>query len=631
MPAPHGRARLGTARGRARAGGTGKRTHPRRIKIGKVLLVGALGLAALRLVQVQALPSVTLASHAEAERLTKIQIPADRGTITDRDGTKLAFSVDSRALAVIPSLLRKDYAKKQALAAKQHKRIPDYNSYTKAMVDYLHTMLGKAIDPSTVLPLLRSDTNYHYLDKQVEPTVANKIVARYPDLNMEHRAVREYPDGSVGSNILGVANWRANSKVIAGLAGLESSMNSQLAGTSGSETVDTPQGNNSVAIPGTERNVKPAVGGEDVALTIDSDLQYQVQRLLTAYCANPNVRAKSGSAAVLDARTGQVLALANNANFNPNDLSNLDPKMLADPAVSDAFEPGSVGKMITAAAAIQAGVVKPDSVISVPGHIKVADRVIHDDWWHPTQNFTFTGILAKSSNVGIDEVAQKVGPKRFDDVLKKFGIGARTGIGLPGESAGYVPPMKDWSGSTFGNLPFGQGYSMTVLQMASAYQAIANGGVRIPPRIIASTTGPHGTVHRTPQPAGVRVVDPQSAATVVSMLRSVTQDQPSPNRGTAPSAAIPGYQIAGKTGTAQQYDPKLGHYSSSKYWTTFAGIFPADHPRYVVAIMLNQPAPGLQGGETAAPLFHDVASYLAQRNDIPLSNGPTPIKKFVLN
>jgi cell division protein FtsI (penicillin-binding protein 3) len=256
--------------------------------------------------------------------------------------------------------------------------------------------------------------------------------------------------------------------------------------------------------------------------------------------------------------------------------------------------------------------------------------LIHDDWAHPEKPFTFTGILAKSSNVGIDKVAHRLDPKVFYKTLRRFGIGQKTGIALPGESSGRFPPMRTWSKATYANLPFGQGYSMTVLQMASAYQALANGGVRIPPRIVSATKAPDGTVHKTPQPKGVRVVSPQTAQTVVDMLRGVTQDAPWPNAGTAPDAAVAGYQVAGKTGTAQQYDPKLGHYSDSKYWTTFAGIFPAQHPRYVIAIMLNQPAPGLQGGETAAPIFHDVASYLAGRHNIPLSAKPTPSMTFVV-
>ena len=228
-------------------------------------------------------------------------------------------------------------------------------------------------------------------------------------------------------------------------------------------------------------------------------------------------------------------------------------------------------------------------------------------------------MLAKSSNVGTIMTAQKVGPERFADMLTRFGLGQKTGVGLPGESPGSVPPMATWSGSTFGNLPIGQGLSMTVLQMAGMYQAVANNGLRIPPRIVEATVSPDGVRTVPPAPAGVQVVSPQTAATLRTMLTAVTQDEHN-QRGTGPAAAVPGYQAAGKTGTAQQVNPVCGCYASSTYWITFAGMFPAQDPRYVIGIMLDAPA----GGTSAAPLFHDIATYLAQRDHIPLTANPTP-------
>jgi cell division protein FtsI (penicillin-binding protein 3) len=221
--------------------------------------------------------------------------------------------------------------------------------------------------------------------------------------------------------------------------------------------------------------------------------------------------------------------------------------------------------------------------------------------------------------------AQKVGEQRFADMLTRFGLGAATGVGLPGESGGQVPPIATWSGSTFGNLPIGQGLSMTTLQMAGMYQAVANNGLRIPPRIIASTTGSDGVRSVPPAPQGVQVVSPHTAEQLRTMLTAVTQKAPGGQSGTGSAAAVPGYQVAGKTGTAQQVDPRCGCYSASTYWITFAGMLPAQDPRYVIAIMLDAP----KGGTSAAPLFHDIATYLAQRERLPVSPNPAPVQTLV--
>jgi cell division protein FtsI (penicillin-binding protein 3) len=290
-----------------------------------------------------------------------------------------------------------------------------------------------------------------------------------------------------------------------------------------------------------------------------------------------------------------------------------------------------VNKIVTAASVIEYGLAKPEDVLSVPGQRKVADVTIQDAWGHGKLNMSVTGIFAKSSNVGTLILAEKVGKERFADMLKRFGLGQRTGIGLPGESPGSVPEMKQWSGSTFGNLPIGQGLSTTVLQMTGMYQTIANGGVRVPPRIIKSTVRPDGTRQEEPRPPGVRVVSEQTAETVKSMLRSTMQKAPRGQNGTAPQAALPGYQISGKTGTAQQVDPQLGRYSDTKHWITFAGILPADNPRFVVGLMIDAPDYSKPENKTAAPLFHDIASYLAQRFNLPLSKEQTPVVPLVVN
>jgi cell division protein FtsI (penicillin-binding protein 3) len=241
--------------------------------------------------------------------------------------------------------------------------------------------------------------------------------------------------------------------------------------------------------------------------------------------------------------------------------------------------------------------------------------------------YTTTGVFGKSSNVGTLMLAQRVGPDRYADMLAKFGLGQRTGVGLPGESAGIVPPIDQWSGSTFSNLPIGQGLSMTLLQMTSMYQTIANDGVRVPPRIVRSVVAPDGKRTDEQRPDGVQVVSPQTAQTVRNMLRAVVQRDPTgEQQGTGPQAAVDGYQIAGKTGTAQQINPGCGCYYDDVYWTTFAGITTADDPRYVVGIMMDNPQRAADGkpGSSAAPLFHNIAGWLLQRENVPLSPDPGP-------
>jgi cell division protein FtsI (penicillin-binding protein 3) len=249
----------------------------------------------------------------------------------------------------------------------------------------------------------------------------------------------------------------------------------------------------------------------------------------------------------------------------------------------------------------------------VPDQIYMGGVQVSDAWYHPTEHFTATGVLAESSNVGTLKVAQKIGPATWMKYERLFGVGTKTGIELPAESSGVLPPRNTWSASTFANLPFGQGESMTVLQLASIYQTIANNGVRIPPRVVSSVTSSDGTVSPTRQPRGIDVISPTTATTLRTMLESVTLPG-----GTGTKAAIPGYRVAGKTGTAQQPDPNHnGAYSSWMNWDTFAGMVPADNPQFVVAIMVDNPAHGLEGGDVAAPLFHEVAGYELMHAQIP--------------
>jgi cell division protein FtsI (penicillin-binding protein 3) len=575
------------------------------------VLVLALVLATLKLVVVQGPEAVTLQAASTKQRTTEIALPAERGSILDRSGSPLAFSVEARALVTNPRLI-----------------VTTKGAATAAYISEMAAAVAQATgaDANVLRGMLQSDKGYVVLVPLVDPDVARALRDRFPEIAEENRESRQYPGGALAANVVGVASWNSTDQKLTGLMGLESSQDNLLAGQAGLRVVDTAEGSSAV-IPGSTRFERPATPGSDLQLTLDSDVQYSVQRQLAEYTAAKG--AKGGSAVVLDAKTGEVLALANARTFDPRDVAHADESMLGNAAVSSPYEPGSVNKIVTMAAALEYRTAAPDKVFAVPGSIKVADRTVNDAWNHGTEDYTLTGILAKSSNVGTIMAAREVGADRFADMLTKFGLGTRTAVGLPGESPGRVPPRESWSGSTFGNLPIGQGLSVTALQMAGMYQAVANDGVRIPPRIVEATVGPDGVRAPTPTPQPVRVVSPETARTLRTMLTAVTQDGGghSDQRGTGYTAAIPGYQVAGKTGTAQQIDPRCGCYSASTYWITFAGMLPAQDPRYVVAIMLDAP----QGGTSAAPLFHDIGSYLAQREKLPVSADPNPEQTLVVH
>lgn len=412
-----------------------------------------------------------------------------------------------------------------------------------------------------------------------------------------------------------------------GQFGFEASNDAVLAGNNGRSTQDMSILGQ--AIPGTLRDQIPAIDGASVELTVDLDLQTYVQQAVQQ--AKETSGAENATAVVLDAKTAEVLAMANSDTINPNEDTGKQisqGKSFDNPAVTHPFEPGSVAKIITAAGVIQEGLSTPDEVLQVPGSIEMAGVTVRDAWEHGVVPYTTAGVFGKSSNVGTLMLAERLGEDKFAEYLERFGIGQPTGIELPSESQGLLPAREQWSGGTFANLPIGQGMSITALQMAGIYQALANGGERIEPRIIKSMTDSDGTVLEQPEPDRVQVVSPEAAKTTVDMFRSVTQVDPTGvQQGTAPDASIEGYQISGKTGTAQKVDPETGAYSNSQYWITFAGIAPADDPRFVVAVMLDEPERGVHGGggQTAAPLFKDIATWLLNRDNIPLSAATDPI------
>ncbi|MFI9403920.1 peptidoglycan D,D-transpeptidase FtsI family protein [Nocardia sp. NPDC052316] len=622
-PAPRRRREPGPSKAARPRTAAPKKNQPlrRRLGAGRIIMLIALGVVALQLLWIQTINAPSLSAQAADQRTTHEPDYAIRGPITDRNGKSLAYTIAAKQLHFQPVPVRKQLADAKA----KNPKAPDPDERLEAIAKTVHDKLGKAgPTEAELLAKLRSDETFVYLARGVDPRIAADIRTQFPEVGADAQYPREYPGGSLAANVIGATGWDSHGQI-----GLESSLDSVLAGTDGSRTYD--RGSDGTVIPGSWRDKQDAVNGNGVELTLDSDLQYYVQQQVQQ--ARDLSGANSASAVVLDAKTGQVLSMANDNTFNPK----LSPQNWAaadmdNPSVTEVFEPGSVNKIVTAAAAIEYGLTNPDEVHQVPGNIRMAGVTVNDAWQHDVAPYTTTGIFGKSSNVGTLMLAQRVGEDRFADMLHRFGLGQRTGVGLPGESAGVVPARDQWSGGTFANLPIGQGLSMTTLQMTAMYQAIANDGVRIPPRIIKAKIAPDGTRTDETQPDGVRVVSPQTAATLRTMFQSVVQRDPmdANENGTGGPAAIEGYQIAGKTGTAQKVDPSCGCYSTSSFYITFAGIAPADNPRYVIGLMLDNPVRSSDGsgGQSAAPLFHNIASWAMQRDRIPPS--PEPSKRFVL-
>ncbi|WP_157851049.1 peptidoglycan D,D-transpeptidase FtsI family protein [Gordonia phthalatica] len=565
-----------------------------------------------RMVFVHIIAADSISAQAAQQRSITNTLPAIRGSIVDRNGRLLAHSDDARALTFQPKAVRKQIAD----AHIKDPSVPDVDTRLKQIADGVSSALGGSISSDDLLAQLKSDKDFVYLARLVSIETTKKIQDEYPEVGAERQSNRLYPGQSLAANIVGDVNFDGN-----GAIGLESSLDSVLAGTNGTETYD--QGRGGGIIPGSKRNVHPAVDGQNIRLTIDSDLQWFVQSQVNL--AKTKSGAHNVSAVVLDVKTGQVLAMANDGTFDASRPLSEQPKAdLGNRSVTSPFEPGSVNKIVTAAAALEYGVTTPDAVHQVPGSIRMSGITVNDAWVHGTEPFTTTGIFGKSSNVGTLMLAQKVGEQRFADMVAKFGLGQRTGIGLPGESPGAVPALSQWSGGSFANLPIGQGLSTTLLQMTSMYQAIANDGVRIQPRIIAPEDAEAAGVSA---PESVRVVSPQTAKTVRDMFRAVMQDDPTGvQSGTGAKGAIPGYQTSGKTGTAQQVDPSCNCYSNASYNITFAGIAPADDPRFVVGIMMDNPVRSSDGsgGQSAAPLFGTIGSWLLRHDQVPFSSRPTP-------
>lgn len=618
-----------------------KKMMRKRLRIIVSVVLVAMVVLAGRLAWVQLVWGPDLSAKAVTQRERVYIDPARRGEILDRDGQRLAYTMKSRSLTVSPTRLRdelKDKAEIEAqkdgstegmddkkldsfLSKKMEQTLKDMSEGIPKLIEDSGASTSK-VDKDDILNKLKADTQYEVLVRNVDPDVAVEIANKYHGVAADRQDIRQYPNGAIGENVVGKVSMDGH-----GQFGFEAARDTELTGIDGQSTEDVSA--DGQVIPGTLRDVVDTVDGRDVTLTLDLDLQTYVQQKLEK--AKANSKASGAEAVVLDAATGQVLAMANTDTVDPN--KNVEDQLdegkdFENRSVSHPYEPGSVAKVVTAAAALQEGVTTPDEVHQVPGSIDMAGVTVNDAWEHGTEPYTTTGIFGKSSNVGTLMIADKLGQEKYAEYLKKFGLGNTTGVELPNESAGSVPDLEQWSGGTFANLPIGQGQSWTTLQMASVYQALANGGERIEPRIIDSVKGPDGKDEKLEEPERNQVVSPETAKTTVDMFRTVFQDDDAGlQNGTAGNAQLKGYQLSGKTGTAQKVDPNTGAYSNSAYWITFAGIAPADDPRFVVAVMLDEPKSGVEdnggGGQSAAPIFRDIASWLLNRDNIPTSK-PAP-------
>jgi cell division protein FtsI (penicillin-binding protein 3) len=425
--------------------------------------------------------------------------------------------------------------------------------------------------------------------------LGERIIGFFP----ERSYIREYPSGELISSLVGFV--RADG---VGATGLESSMNSVISGTAGRYSYARANG---AEIPGSQNEIIAPKAGTSVRLTIDRDVQWVAAKAIAE--AVKSSGALNGTVIVMDPRTGAIIAHATAPTFDPNNTKGVTLDLMRNPSVQDVYEPGSTGKVMTMAAALEEKTVTPTTVFTVPYGLYRAGKTFHDHESHPTQHLTTTGILAVSSNTGSIKVGETVGSQRLYDYLTKFGIGTKTGSGLPGESAGILRPVKSWSGTTAPTVAFGQGYSLTAMQATSVFATIANGGVRVSPTVIAGTSDSSG--HFTPagNRESVRVVSEETAAKLRIMMESVVS-----GNGTAPSAAIPGYRVAGKTGTAQRVDPITGKYSG--YTASFIGFAPADSPRYVINVTLQRPRNGHFGGALCGPVFKKVMTFVLQSEHV---------------
>ncbi|MYS05272.1 cell division protein, partial [Streptomyces sp. SID6041] len=577
------------------------RPRLRLVSLGLTLVMTAF---VVRLLQVQAVDASAYAAKADKYRFQEYTLSAERGEITDRNGIALAASVDAYDITADPQLFTPEVSK-----------VADAPEQAAAL---LAPLLGK--EPAEIAKKLRTPkSRYTLLARKQTPQVWNQIkdlrrvygqkaqvsaggtgVNLLGGILSEPSTKRVYPNGELAAGILGYVNAEGK-----GAGGVESMLDPELAGKDGKIRF-TQSGGRQVPTAGSQGT--PAVPGSDIELTIDRDIQWAAQQAITEQVATS--KADRGYVVVQDTKTGEVLAMANAPGFDPNDLSAANSAAMGNASLQDAYEPGSTSKVMSMAAVLEEGKAAPGTHVTVPNRLHRGDRLFKDDIDHPTWYLTLNGVLAKSSNIGTILATGQLGAtqaesnKVLHSYLRRFGIGSPTGLDYPGETAGILAKPQDWSTSQQYTIPFGQGLSVNAMQAASVYSTIANGGVRVEPTLIRGTNGPDGRFTPADKPAETRVVSERTAKTLAQMLESVVDDR----EGTGTRAAIPGYRVAGKTGTANRVDPELGRYKG--YTASFAGFAPADAPRVTVYCAIQNPTKGSYfGGQICGPIYKKVMEF----------------------
>jgi cell division protein FtsI/penicillin-binding protein 2 len=539
----------------------------RRIGILFIAFVALLGIALARAVYLGSVQAGSLERAAATQQVSNVIVPAPRGAIVDRDGNELAISESADDVVADPYLIKNAVSASAELT--QALRIPQL------------TLLRLLTKPHTgYVPLA------HLVASSAAAAVASLHIA---GISLIPQTRRVYPRGSEAAQLIGSVHLDGD-----GASGIEYRYNNVLQGTNGLNRIVSDARGQPISID----DLRATDPGKTVQLTIDSGLQQQVERVLSQVAATYSP--KTATAIAVDPRTGAILALAN--WLSPGSQSGGEP---ADQSIGLNYEPGSTFKAITVAGALQDGLVTPNTQLDIPPILHVADRQISDAESHGYEMMTVAHILKVSSNIGADLIGMKLGSKRFDYWVRRFGFGAKTGVDLPGEQSGIVLHWWQYSGSSMGNLPFGQGESVTPMQMIAAYSAIANGGVLRAPHIVQSVGGKPTWVA-----PGRRIISATTAAELRDMLRGVFADG-----GTASGAQIDGYDMAGKTGTANIAID--GHYSDSAYVASFIGMVPTDAPRLVVAVVVNQPQGSIYGGSVAAPAFRQIAGWAVPYLGLP--------------
>lgn len=545
-----------------------------------------------QLVRVQIVEAANYKIRALDEMETTRLVQAPRGEITDINGVTFARSVSAISVVVDQTQINNPVRTAEFVAPILGLTVEEVQSSITGTRKY--SMVLKNGRPALWEKLSSAIESYNAgLPRE---KYGERILGFFP----ERSFIREYPSGQFISSLIGFV--RADG---VGAAGIESSMNSTITGTAGQYSYARANG---AEIPGSQSEITPPQPGSTVRLTIDRDVQWVAAQAIAE--AVRTTGAVNGTVIVMDPKTGAIIAHATAPTFDPNNTRGVSLELMRNPSVQDVYEPGSTGKVMTMAAALEEGTITPTTVFKVPYSLYRAGKTFRDHDRHPLQHLTTTGILAVSSNTGSIQVGETLGSEKLHAYLAKFGIGTKTGSGLSGESAGILHPVSEWSGTTAPTVAFGQGYSLTAMQATSVFATIANGGVRVSPTVIAGISDASG--HFTPagNRESVRVVSEATAAQLRIMMESVVSAN-----GTAPSAAIPGYRVAGKTGTANRVDPITGKYSG--YTASFIGFAPADSPRYVINVTLQKPRNGHFGGLLCGPVFKKVMTFVLQAKHVP--------------